>query len=50
MRRRDDLIGSILRSVLATLFFIVSPLASAIRNIGLIKSSRRRIRVRSLFQ
>jgi homoserine O-acetyltransferase len=30
MRRRDDLIGSILRSVLATLFFIVSPLASAV--------------------
>ena len=30
MRRCDDLIGSILRSVLATLFFIVSPLASAV--------------------
>ena len=30
MRRRDDLVGSILRSVLATLFFIVSPLASAV--------------------
>ena len=30
MRRCDDLIGPVLRRVLATLFLIVSPLASAV--------------------